>query len=170
MERQRPVERLPRFRHSTVLQKGLRRLDRVARCRAAHVGIVERPLHRIERIEQHRLARRFAEFDRGLFVGRDQNAAVRIAEFNQAINDRQLRRIVRMNRQIKLGAANGGGGGYGLDVQRFAAVAHPDFTVQHLQHAAQHLAGSGQKALGRRRDLLELHLTAGIQLELGAAA
>ena len=140
IERQRPVERLPGFGRLAAQQMGLGGLGPVAGGLritdrrgggADRVRIVQRPLHRIERIEQDGLARRLTELDGGLFAGRHQHAALRVAELDQAAEHSQSSRIARLDCEGEFGASDGGGGRDGLEVQRFAAVAHPNFAVQH---------------------------------------
>ncbi|MFZ1641887.1 MAG: hypothetical protein WAV07_10770 [Candidatus Contendobacter sp.] len=125
-------------------------------------------MHRIERIEQHGLARRFSHPDGGLFIGRHQRATLRIAEFDQSGEDGQPRRVAGTDREVKLGAPDGGSRRHGLDFQRFAAVAHPDFAAQHAQDALHHLGGGGCETFRRRADLLEFQPAVGVELELGA--
>ena len=133
---------------------------------ARQVRIVERPLHRIERFDQHGLARCGADRGLGLFVGRHQDQTPWIAEFDQAGEDGQPRRVVGADGEVELGAPDGGGRWHGLHLQWFAA-AHPKFAAQHPQEVVQRLGG-GRDEAGRRvrSHLPEFQLAVGVQLEL----
>ena len=98
--------------------------------RIKQLRIVERPLHRIERVEQDTLTRRFVHLGMRLLIRRYQYAALRIAQLDQAIKNGQMGYFGRGNCQIKFGTANGGSGWQSLNLQRLIIVADPDFAAQ----------------------------------------
>ena len=146
IERQRLVNRLTGGVDLTLLEIALCGLNLVAAGIAGfgtadRIGVVQRPLHGIKRIDQDGLARRFTELGGGLFIRRDQDAALGIAKFDQPGQDGQAGRVLRFNRQIEFGAAHRGSGVNGFDLQRFAAAAHPDLAAENPQQVLQCLGG-----------------------------
>ncbi len=179
-QRQRPVERPAGVRHLPAQQMASRGLGPVAgvarvgagdplplRPAGGQIGVVERPLHGVERIQQHGLARGFAQLGGRLFVGRHPHAALRVVELDQPVQHRQPRRVAGADREVELGAANGGGRGHGLHFQSFVVAANPRLAADQAQDALRD-AGRGGGQPFARSDLLEFQSAVGVELELRA--
>ena len=123
-------------------------------------------MHRIERVDQHGLARRFADLGVGLLVRRHQYAALRVAELDQPVQHGQSGRVGGADRQVELGAANGGGGRQSLNLQQLLVVTDPDFAAQQAQDVLQDVVRDGNDF--PRGDLLEFQLAVAIEFDLRA--
>jgi hypothetical protein len=118
------------------------------------------PLHALARLHQHELDRGLAHFGVGGFVGAQCQRALGIAKFHRARQHREQRAPVGFHTDVPVGAADGGGGSGGLQLQRAAGRAarlRPGAPGLQAQRGGA-LPGGGQRLDLQHRVLVQAHL------------